>query len=115
MTAAVLTLSLVTASILLTPFGLAGLDHAPGVSTILGSAALAILSPLVTCWFEMTALRSLGTHSFSILISLEPAIATLLGLVLLHELPTVLQVMGLCCVILASVLAVRLSARSAPA
>ena len=108
-----LTLSLITASILLTPFGLAGLDHAPGVSTILGSAALAVLSPLVTCWFEMTALRSLGTQCFSILISLEPAIATLLGLVLLQEMATAVQVMGLGCVILASVLAVRLSARSA--
>ena len=108
-----LTISLLTAALLLAPFGLAGIDHAPGLPVILGSASLAILAPLLTCRLEMSALRTLGTQCFSILISLEPAIAAALGLVVLHEVPSPLQATGMICVILASVGTVRLTSRSA--
>jgi inner membrane transporter RhtA len=106
-----MTLSLLTAAILLAPFGLGGLDHVPTLPTVLGSAGLAILAPILTLWLEMTALRTLGTQCFSVLISLEPAIAATLGLLLLNEVPTVMQVSGMILVILASVETVRLSAR----
>lgn len=110
-----LTISLLTASVLLAPFGISGLNQSPSLAVILGSAGLAILSPLITCRLEMSALRVLGTQCFSILISLEPAIATLLGLLILHEMPSQVQALGMMCVVLASIGALRPSARPAEA
>lgn len=104
-----LAISMLTAAVLLTPFGMGSLEHVPSAPVILGAAGLAVLSPLLTCWLEMVALRKLGTQVFSILLSLEPAIAAALGIVLLVELPNGVQTMGILCVIVASVAVVRLS------
>lgn len=103
-----LTISLVTAALLLTPFGVSGMDHLPSASVVIGSAGLAILAPLLTCWMEMAALRKLGTQVFSILLSLEPAVAAALGIVLLLEVPNAVQALGILCVIIASVAVIRL-------
>ena len=103
--------SLLTAAVLLTPIGLGGLKEMPGMSVILTGVGLAILAPLLTCWLEMAALRKIGTQSFGIMMSLEPAIATVLGLMILHETPSQQQILGMVCVILASVAAVVLLGR----
>lgn len=107
-----LPISILTAAILLAPFGLAGLHQIPSPAVVAGSAGLAVLSPLLTCLLELVALRRLGTRCFSILISLEPAIAAGLGLVVLHEVPHALQALGMALVVIASIVAVR---RAAPA
>ena len=101
------TISIFTAAILLTPFGLAGLDQMPSLSVVAGSACLAVLAPLLTCLMELAALRRLGTRCFSILMSLEPAIAAGLGLVILHEEPSGLQAIGMACVVFALIAALR--------
>ena len=110
-----LTIALLTAAILLTPFGLIGMTAAPSVPVVLGTVSLAILAPLLTCWFEMAALRQLGSQTFSILLSLEPAVAAVLGIVLLLEVPNTLQTVGLACVVIASILVVRISSAEAAA
>lgn len=102
---------LLTAAVLLAPTVLGGLERMPDMSVILMGAGLAILAPLLTCWPEMAALRKIGTQSFGIMMSLEPAIATVLGLVILHESPSPQQILGMACVILASVAAVVLLGR----
>lgn len=104
--------SLLTAALILAPTGLGGLDRMPGIGVILGAAGLAILAPLLTCWLEMNALRKLGTQSFGILMSLEPAIATVLGLLILHEVPNPQEIVGMAYVVLASVAAVILLGRN---
>jgi inner membrane transporter RhtA len=109
-----LCLSLLTATLILAPsgaFGLASAEVAPGFGTLLAAAALGLLAPTLTCGLEMKALRVMGTQSFGILMSLEPAIATLLGLVLLAEVPSALQLAGMACVMLACGAAVRLPER----
>jgi inner membrane transporter RhtA len=106
------TISIFTAAILLAPFGMAGMHQMPPVTTIAGSAGLAVLAPLLTCLLELAALRKLGAPCFSILMSLEPAIAALLGLLILHEVPGALHIIGMGCVMVASITAVRLT--SAP-
>lgn len=103
--------SLLTAAVLLAPAGLGGLHRVPDISVILGAAGLAVLAPLLPCWLEMTALRKLGTQSFGIMMSLEPAIATVLGLLILHETPTRQQIVGTAYVVLASAAAVVLLGR----
>ena len=50
---------------------------------------LAILLPVVPFSLEMLALRRLTTAAFGTLMSLEPAIALLIGLVALHQVPGV--------------------------
>lgn len=104
--------SLLTAAVLLAPTGLGGLDHMPGISVILSTAGLAILAPLLPCWLEMVALRKLGTQSFGIMMSFEPAIATLLGMLILHETPSPQQIVGIACVIFASAAAVAFLCRN---
>jgi inner membrane transporter RhtA len=103
------TISILTAAILLAPFGVAGLQQLPPVSVIAGSAGLALLAPLLTCLLELAALRKLGAPCFSVLMSVEPAIASLLGLMILHEVPGALQILGIGCVIVASIATVRLT------
>ena len=104
-----LCVSLLAAALLLTPTGLVAFDHPPPLSVLLGSAGLALLAPLLTCCLELQALRRLGTQCFGILMSLEPAIAALLGLALLHEIPTAQQFLGMVFVVVASAGTVRLA------
>ena len=104
-----LSVSLLAAALLLTPTGLVAFDHPPPLSVLLGSAGLALLAPLLTCCLELKALRQLGTQCFGILMSLEPAIAALLGFALLHEIPTAQQFLGMVYVVVASAGTVRLA------
>ena len=63
---------------------------------------------------EMTALRTLPSRVFGILMSLEPATAALVAAVLLREWLTPLQLLAMACVTAASVGAARpTSARDA--
>ncbi len=52
---------------------------------ILGGIAIAVLSSAVPYSLDIEALRRIPTHIFGILMSLEPAIATLAGFLLLRE------------------------------
>src|SRR5689334_15481144 len=51
---------------------------------------LAVLLPVVPFTLELLALRRLTTSAFGTLMSLEPAFALVVGLVLLHQVPDVL-------------------------
>lgn len=96
-------LGMVTAALLAVPFGVA---HA-GRSLLevpLWPAALgvAVLSSALPYSLEMIALKALPTRTFGILMSLEPALAALSGLVFLREQLTGVQWLAITCVILAS-------------
>jgi inner membrane transporter RhtA len=62
-----------------------------------------LLSSVVPYSLELAALRSMPTKVFGILMSLEPAAAALVGLVLLSELLGPSQWLAVACVVLASV------------
>jgi len=72
---------------------------------------LAVLLPVVPFTLEMLALRRLTTAAFGTLMSLEPAIALLIGLVLLGQVPNLLAVLGIGFVVAAGVGAERTGAR----
>ncbi len=59
---------------------------------------------------ELVALRSLRAATFGILMSLEPAAAALVGIVVLGELLSALQWLAVVCVIAASIGATRQNA-----
>jgi inner membrane transporter RhtA len=60
----------------------------------------------------MTALRVLAPTLFGVWMSLEPAIATTVALLLLHQVPDVVQVVGMLLVVAASVGAERTASSS---
>jgi len=64
---------------------------------------LAILLPAIPFTLELLDLRRLPAGAFGTLMSLEPAIAVVVGLALLHQLPSVLAVIGIGFVVAAGI------------
>jgi len=98
----------VVATLLLTPVALrsGGSDLADGRIVLLG-AAVGLLSSVIPYSCELVALRSLPPAVFSILMSLEPAAAALVGIVVLGEFLAPVQWVAMACVVVASVGATR--------
>jgi inner membrane transporter RhtA len=87
-----------------------GLPQAWGSITwqVLGVALLAaLLLPLIPWTLELYALRRLNAAAFGTLMALEPAIALLIGAVVLHQAPAAVQIVGIGCVVLAGIAAAR--------
>ena len=81
-----LALAMVAAGLLLIPFGVSGGGSGLLEPEVLGiGAAVAMLSSAIPYSLELEALRRLPTGIFGVLMSLEPAIATLAGYVVLGE------------------------------
>lgn len=75
---------------------------------------LAILLPMIPFALELLALRRLTTAAFGTLMSLEPAFALIIGLVILHQVPGPPAVVGIVFVVAAGVGAARTGARASP-
>ena len=101
-----LSVSLLAAALVATPFGFAqsGIHIAAG--QIAATAGLALLVPLLPYALEMVALRHMPASSFGILMSVEPAIGALAGFVILHQPMEGVQIAGTLLVVAASVGAV---------
>lgn len=79
-------LGMTVAALAVLPFGFAAVPQVLGRPGLLAAAlGMAILSSAVPYSIEMVAMRRMSTRGFSILMSLEPAIAALAGLLLLGE------------------------------
>jgi inner membrane transporter RhtA len=72
---------------------------------------LAVLLPAIPYTLELLALRRLNTAAFGTLMSLEPAFALLIGLVVLHQVPGLVSVVGIGFVVCAGIGAARAGAR----
>ncbi|MBF9072653.1 EamA family transporter [Streptacidiphilus sp. NEAU-YB345] len=88
--------------------------HQPSWGPVLIMLGLAVLSPLVPFALEFLALRRLTASSFGTLMSLEPAIALLIGAVVLHQIPGAGPALGVALVVTAGVGATRSGARPEP-
>ena len=81
-----------------------GIPQAAGhltISTVAAAIGLAVLLPVLPFALEMTALRHLNHAAFGTLMALEPAIGVILGLVVLHQRPSVVQTLGIVLVVVA--------------
>lgn len=67
----------------------------------------AALLPLIPWTLELYALRRLTKAAFGTLMSLEPAIALIVGILILRQWPDPLQYLGIACVVVAGVAAER--------
>jgi inner membrane transporter RhtA len=78
---------------------------------VLAGIGLAVLLPVIPFALEMLALRRLTTTAFGTLMSLEPAVALVVGLVGLHQTPGLGPVVGILFVVVAGIGAQRSGAR----
>lgn len=104
--------SLVGAVIFLVPGLLAGgmtlwQPHVVGLAVLVG-----VMSSVVPYGLEMVALRTIPAGVFGILMSLEPAVASLAALLLLNERLSVVEIIAMACVIVASVGSTRTLAKA---
>jgi inner membrane transporter RhtA len=96
-----LALALVVSTVVVLPAGLTSTDLWTGEHVLKG-LGLAVLSSLLPYSLELLALRRLAANVFGILLSLEPAVAALAGLIVLGQRLDLIQVVGLALVVLAS-------------
>ena len=82
---------------------------------VLAGIGLAVLLPMIPFALEMLALRRLTTTAFGTLMSVEPAVALIVGLVGLHQTPDAGPVVGVLFVVVAGVGAQRRGARRSAA
>ena len=105
---------MIFATLLVVPFGIGsgGFGNlTPGL--LLMAAALALLSSAIPFTLEMSALSKMPARTFSILMSLEPAVAALCGIVFLNEHLSLLEYCSVALVIIASAGATITSKRKA--
>src|SRR5215207_6533694 len=99
-----LALAMAVAAIATLPFGVAAGERIAADSRLLLAAlGVALLSSVVPLSLELEALRRIPVQVFGVLMSLEPAIAALVGLVLLGEVLGFREVAAIALVVTASV------------
>jgi inner membrane transporter RhtA len=80
----------------------AGIPQAAGhlsLGIIVASIGLALLFPVLPFALEMTALRTMTHAAFGTLMALEPGLGVLVGLLVLHQKPSILQAAGMLLVV----------------
>jgi inner membrane transporter RhtA len=82
---------------------------------LLAGLGLAVLLPVIPFALEMLALRRLTTTAFGTLMSLEPAVALIVGLIALHQTPGLGPIVGILFVVVAGIGAQHRGARRSAA
>jgi inner membrane transporter RhtA len=103
-----LALGMAVAALIAVPFGVADSGTAllePWV--LVAGLGVALLSSVIPYTFDLEALRKIPPHVFGILMSLEPAMAALIGFILLGEALHWAQWLAVLCVVAASAGATR--------
>ncbi len=98
------------------PVGVLGAGTALlNLPVLAGGVVVAVLSSVVTYSFELSALRRMATRVFGVLMSLEPAIGALVGLIFLGERLGPRAIVAILCVMAASAGAARFAPTDLPA
>ncbi|GAC1366092.1 MAG: DMT family transporter [Ktedonobacteraceae bacterium] len=99
-----LALAVAVAAIVIAPLGInsggAALLQLP---ILLIGVGVAILSSVISFSLELEALRRLPSRVFGVLMSIEPAVATLIGLFVLHEAIGLREILAIALISLASI------------
>jgi inner membrane transporter RhtA len=109
-----LALAMIVATVVTLPFGIASVPEWDA-STLARGLGIAVLSSVLPYSLELVALRRLTAKVFGILLSLEPAVAALAGLLVLGQVLHGTQLAGMALVVLASAIVLGLGARKDPA
>jgi threonine/homoserine efflux transporter RhtA len=98
-----LVLAMTIASLVMAPVAVLSAGRTLLRPTVLaGGLAIGLLSSVIPYRFELETLRRVTSRVFGIWMSLEPAVAALVGVVLLSQALSVPQWIAICCVVAAS-------------
>ncbi|SEJ54674.1 inner membrane transporter RhtA [Arthrobacter sp. yr096] len=100
----------VTAAVVGIPQAVGHLD----LRILAGALGVAVLMPVLPFVLELKALRRMTSTAFGTLMSLEPAFGVLLGLLVLHQQPSLVQFLGIALVVFAGAASQRGGTRNAP-
>lgn len=105
-----LSLAMIISLVVVAPIGITtgGVDLLQPEIILIG-LGVGLLSSVIPYSLELEALRRMPKHVFGILMSLEPAVAALVGVVVLSELLQVQQWAAIICIVAASLGATRFS------
>jgi inner membrane transporter RhtA len=91
-------------SLVALPFGLAaGGSKLLTLHSLAVGAAVGMLSSAIPYSFELEALRRIAAHVFGVLMSIEPAMAALAGLIVLGQGLSARSIVGMALVVAASI------------
>lgn len=110
-----LALSMTVSSLVTAPLGAPGMITDPNLELIGFTLIIALLFPMVPFLLEMVALQRMSRTSYSTFSSLEPAVALVMGMVVIGQAPVVVQVVGMALVVIAGIGATRGDRRPEPA
>jgi inner membrane transporter RhtA len=97
-----LAIAMVVAAVLVTPPAVAAGGSAMFRPAVLGTGiAIGVLSSVIPYWLELESLRRMPMRLFGVWMSLEPAVAALIGLAMLSQHLTVLEWVAICFVMVA--------------
>lgn len=96
-----LAITIPMAALITIPFGLPQALGGISWHVVAAVSGLAVLVPVLPWSLEMLALRRLTTTAFGTLMALEPALAVLIGAVILHRPPAPVQILGVILVVIA--------------
>lgn len=85
----------------------------PELWVILLAAGIALITPVISFALEMLALRRMTHTAFGTLLSIEPAFGVVMGILVLSQAPSVLQLAGIAIVVFAGAAAQRGGRRDA--
>ena len=92
--------SMLVASVIALPFGIASARPAFTDPLLLAAAfGVGICSSVIPYVFDQLAMRQLSRSTFALMLSLLPATATVIGIVVLHQIPSALDLLGIALVI----------------
>jgi inner membrane transporter RhtA len=97
-----LALAVAVAALLTLPLALPAAARAPGAEELAAAAGVGLLGVALPYALFLTALRQVGARTYGVLLSLDPAVATVAGLVLLGQTPGAAAVAGTALVVAAS-------------
>lgn len=102
-----LALTMTVGALVSAPLGAPGLVAAPDLDLVLFTLLIALLFPMVPFLLEMVALQRMSRTAYSTFSSLEPAVALVMGLVVIGQAPALVQVAGMVLVVVAGAGAAR--------
>ena len=102
-----LALTMTVGALISAPLGAPAVLAAPDPDLILFTLLIALLFPMVPFLLEMVALQRMSRTAYSTFSSLEPAVALVMGLVVIGQAPAAVQVVGMALVVVAGVGAAR--------
>jgi inner membrane transporter RhtA len=103
-----LVIAMCVAAVVVTPTGvLAGGARMFRPTLLAAGGGIGLLSSVIPYWLELEALRRVETRVFGVWMSMQPAVAALIGLALLGQRLRAAEWAGICCVVAASAGAAR--------